>query len=122
MRLWFDKVTPWTGEPASLERLVWLSCKGVPLNVWNAHTFKLIAEVWGCFVKVDEQTLKDLSFDEGRVLVATEEYSSIDKWIQIEVAGVFYAVKVSEISSFTNSDTVEASFRYHHQIHQFFTL
>ncbi|KAI8543637.1 hypothetical protein RHMOL_Rhmol08G0234100 [Rhododendron molle] len=108
MKLWFDKVTPWTGEPASLERLVWLSCKGEPLNVWNAHTFKLIAEVWGFFVKVDEQTLTDLSFDEGRVLIATEEYSPIDKWVQIEVAGVFYAVKISEISSFTNPDAVEA--------------
>lgn len=64
MKLWFDNVKPWRGEPASLERFVWLSCKGLPLNAWNAQTFKSIAELWGCFIMVDEQTLKDLSFAE----------------------------------------------------------
>lgn len=108
MKLWFDKVKPWRGEPTTLERFVWLNCTGVPLNVWNALTFKLIAEVWGSFIKVDEQTLKDLSFGEGRVLIATEENSTIDKWIQVEVMGVYYDVKVSEISSFTNSNDMEA--------------
>lgn len=85
MNLWFESVKPWRGEPACLERFVWLSCKGVPLNVWNAASFKLIAELWGSLIMVDESTLKDLSFAEGKILVATEEITTIDKWIKVEV-------------------------------------
>ncbi|KAI8525690.1 hypothetical protein RHMOL_Rhmol13G0248900 [Rhododendron molle] len=108
MRIWFENVKPWRGEPASLERFVWLSVKGLPLSAWTAHTFKLIAELWGCFIMVDENTLKECSFAEGKVLVATEEKSLIERWIQLEIAGVYYDVKVSEASSFVNPDIVEA--------------
>ncbi|KAI8523436.1 hypothetical protein RHMOL_Rhmol13G0073500 [Rhododendron molle] len=94
MKLWFDKVKPWEGEPASLERFVWLSRKGLPLNAWNVQTFKLVVELWGCFIMMDESTLKDLYFAEGKVLIATQEKCSIDSWIRIELAGVFYDVKV----------------------------
>lgn len=90
MKLWFASVKPWRREPACFERIVWHSCKGVPLNVWNAATFKLIAELWGSFIMLDESTLKDLSFVEGKVLVATEDIITIDKLIQIEVQGVSY--------------------------------
>lgn len=57
---------------------------------------------------LDDQTLKDFLFAEGKVLVATEELLSINKWIQIEVAGVWYDVKIVETSSFVNPDEVEA--------------
>lgn len=107
-QLWFETVNPWRGEAASFERFVWLSCKGIPLNVWNVQTFRLIAEIWGCFIKVDESTLKDLFFAEGKILIATTETCLIDSWIQIEVAGVIYEVQVSEYSSFVNPDGVEA--------------
>lgn len=33
MNLWFENVKLWKGEPACMERFVWLSCKGVPLSV-----------------------------------------------------------------------------------------
>lgn len=66
MKLWFDSVKPWRDEPACMERFVWLSCKGVPLHVWNAETFKMIAEMWGFFIMLAESTLKELSFSKGK--------------------------------------------------------
>lgn len=110
MKLWFDKVKPWRGEPASLERFVWLSCKGVPLNAWNAKTFAQIAGIWGSFIMLHEETLKDQSFAEGKVLIATEEIRKIDRGIQLEIEGVTYDVLISEVSSFVNPDEVEAGY------------
>lgn len=46
-------------EPASHERFVWLACFGIPFNEWNATTFKQIGELWGFFIKMDEETLRD---------------------------------------------------------------
>ncbi|KAG5560446.1 hypothetical protein RHGRI_003682 [Rhododendron griersonianum] len=45
MKLWFASVKRWGGEPASLERFIWLRCRGVPLNGWNAKTFKQIGKI-----------------------------------------------------------------------------
>lgn len=46
MQFRFEYVKPWKGEPASMERFVWLSVKGMPLGAWNASSFKKIAEYW----------------------------------------------------------------------------
>lgn len=99
MERWFEKVKPWQGEPASLERFAWLSCMGIPLNSWNAKTFKRIGEVWGSLVLIEEETLKNFSFAKGKILIATEESLRIERWIQMEVHGVRYEVLVKEESS-----------------------
>lgn len=108
MKLWFEKVAPWKGETASLERFVWLSCRGVPLHGWNVTLFVKIAEVWGKFVLLDEQTLNGSSFCAGKVLIATEKRGKIDEWIKVIVGESEYEVKVEEITSFGNPDEVEA--------------
>lgn len=69
--IWFSSITPWNGEAAGKERFAWLSCTGIPLNAWDMVTFKLIAENWGTFMEVDANTLKYLSFEKGRIMVAT---------------------------------------------------
>lgn len=104
MKRWFYEVSPWRGEPASMERFVWLRCLGIPLNAWNTLTFKQIGELWGCYVKVDEDTLRDASFAQGKILVATVEHQKIDKWIQMEVQGLMYDVHVREESSYLHPD------------------
>ncbi|KAG5544683.1 hypothetical protein RHGRI_017205 [Rhododendron griersonianum] len=110
MERWFGTVKPWQGEPASIERFVCLSCFGIPLNSWNPETFKHIGEVWGYFIMLDEATLKDLSFAKGKILVATEETSRIDRWIQLEVHGVRYDVLVKEESSCVYPEEIGTEF------------
>lgn len=58
---------------------------------------------------VNESTLKEFSFTEGKILIATQECSPLDKWIQIEAASIFYDVKVTESSSFINPEEVSCS-------------
>ncbi|KAG5521008.1 hypothetical protein RHGRI_033528 [Rhododendron griersonianum] len=109
MKRWFEAVKPWSGEPASHERFVWLGCHGLPLNAWDNTTFKRIGEVWGHFISVHEDTLKSISFAQGKLLIATEEMSKIERWIQLVVKGVKYDVLVKEISSFVNPDEIGVS-------------
>lgn len=54
-----------------------------------------------------EDTLRSLSFVQGKILIATEEVSKIEQWIQLVVQGVQYDILVMEISSFVNPDDVE---------------
>ncbi|KAI8568965.1 hypothetical protein RHMOL_Rhmol02G0242100 [Rhododendron molle] len=70
-------------------------------------TFEQIGGIWGHFIKVDEATLKDLALEKGRILIATEEIQPVNRWIQMEVEGIVYNVKVSEDSTFVNPDEVE---------------
>ncbi|KAI8564691.1 hypothetical protein RHMOL_Rhmol03G0201300 [Rhododendron molle] len=35
MKRWISKVKPWRNEPTRLERFMWLSYQGMPLNAWN---------------------------------------------------------------------------------------
>lgn len=60
---WFRMFKHWNGEPASLSRLVWLKCRGMPLNTWALSTFKKIGDLWGNFVTLDHETLSESSYD-----------------------------------------------------------
>ncbi|KAG5537241.1 hypothetical protein RHGRI_024627 [Rhododendron griersonianum] len=102
MERWFESAKPWSGDQASYERFAWLGCQGMPLNAWDHSSFKQIGELWGHFISVDEETLRDLSFAQGKILIATEETKKIEQWVHLEVQGVKYEVWVKELSSFLN--------------------
>ncbi|KAG5534965.1 hypothetical protein RHGRI_022921 [Rhododendron griersonianum] len=104
MERWFEAAKPWSGEPASYERFAWLGCQGMPLNAWDYTSFKRIGELWGHFISVDEETLRDSYFAQGKILIATEEIQKIEQWVHLEVQGVKYDVLVKETSSFVNPD------------------
>lgn len=108
MERWFERIKPWQGEPASLERFVWLSCQGIPLNAWNADTFKTIGEIWGVFIRTDDETLRDKSFAKGRILIAMEEISPIQRWVHLVVQGEIYDILIREESSSESPDGIEA--------------
>lgn len=67
---WFEELSKWDGEQAKDERFVWLACYGMPLNAWSVPTFKEIGQKWGHFIEVDENTLKEVSYERGRILIA----------------------------------------------------
>ncbi|KAG5561213.1 hypothetical protein RHGRI_004292 [Rhododendron griersonianum] len=72
----------------------------MPLNAWNVPSFKAIASNWGHFIEVDDRTLRELSFEKGRVLLATDNPNKIVGIIQLIVDGSKYNVRVEEESSF----------------------
>ncbi|KAH7841221.1 hypothetical protein Vadar_027232 [Vaccinium darrowii] len=72
MTNWFSFFKPWNGEVAGISRLIWLNCRGMPLSVWNALTFKSIGALWGDFITLDVLTLKEETYEVGRMIIATE--------------------------------------------------
>lgn len=96
LKEWFAYFKPWNGEPASMSRFVWLKCRGVPIQAWNASTFKRIGESWGDFINLDEETMRELSYDIGRMLITTDYELPFDEWINILINGINYRVRVWE--------------------------
>ncbi|XP_058180116.1 uncharacterized protein LOC131298656 [Rhododendron vialii] len=107
LELWFEEVSPWNGEAAKKERFVWLACNGMPLNDWNVQSFKAIGSTWGCFIEVDNGTLKEVSYAKGRVLIATENSNKIEGEVQLMVNGRKYCVQVVEEGTFRTISSVE---------------
>lgn len=66
----------------------------MPLNAWNMAMFKRIGQIWGQFIRVDDETLRDKSFAKRRILIASERTSKIEKWITVEVQGMKYEVLI----------------------------
>ena len=95
---WFESMKPWNGEAASFSRTVWLNCMGMPLNAWCADTFKSIGANWGKVLTIERNTCAGTSFDRWRVLINTESETIIDSWINLEVNGKIYKVKIWEES------------------------
>ncbi|KAI8566146.1 hypothetical protein RHMOL_Rhmol02G0017000 [Rhododendron molle] len=73
-----------------------MCCYGIPLNGWSNNSFKAIGELWGTFISTDEATLRLTSFAVAKVLVATSEFKEIDEWINIDIEGKSYRIKVME--------------------------
>lgn len=63
---------------------------------WNIPSFRAIGSNWGHFIEVDEKTLKEVSFDKGRILLATENPYRIAGKIHLAVDGNIYMVRVEE--------------------------
>lgn len=93
---WFRYIKPWNGEASGSSRLVWLKCRGIPLNTWCHSTFRRIGEIWGDFISLDYETLKEESYEVGRMMIATENSNRIDDWINVTVRGRNHSVKVWE--------------------------
>ncbi|KAH7850469.1 hypothetical protein Vadar_033471 [Vaccinium darrowii] len=93
---WFQSFKHWNGDAASLSRIVWLKVRGMPLNAWELKSFKKIAESWGEFLTLDQETLSMDAFDVGRLLITTSCKYKIDEWINVVVKGKNYRVQVWE--------------------------
>ncbi|KAH7834573.1 hypothetical protein Vadar_017467 [Vaccinium darrowii] len=93
---WFEEIKPWNEDPAQIERFVWLECYGMPPNSWNVQSFKVIANKWGQFLKVDEDTLNGNSFDKGKLLIVIEIDKKIEDQVQILVNGDLRSRMVKE--------------------------
>lgn len=68
LEILLEEINPWKGEQASEERFVWLACFGKPLNARSYPTFEHIGSIWGQFLKVEENTLKESSFEKAKFL------------------------------------------------------
>ncbi|GMP94285.1 hypothetical protein CsSME_00043794 [Camellia sinensis var. sinensis] len=94
---WCDSVLEWKrGLSITQERKVWLSCYGVPLNLWSCNTFINIGKMWGMVTALDEDTRNLNHFQCGKVQIATNFMDPINQSLSLECKGVIYPVRVCE--------------------------
>ncbi|KAH7848104.1 hypothetical protein Vadar_033833 [Vaccinium darrowii] len=83
MQRWFSEITPWNGEPASLERCVWLSCSGRVLIATESSSI------------IDERI--SLEGDERSPDISSEnsDFADIDSLVEESLVGKAENTKVT---------------------------
>lgn len=93
---WFSSIHKWQGQIVPPSRYVWLRCFGVPLNLWSEKTFLSIGGLWGDVISVDDNTLKSLSFEEGRLFIATDIMDRVDEEVELKFRERSIKIRVAE--------------------------
>ncbi|CAL5373898.1 unnamed protein product [Camellia sinensis] len=92
---WCELIIQWQPnlvlEP---ERLVWITCFGVPLHLWNRSNFIKIGSLWGEVLEGEEGIPQ--SFDCGKLRILTKCMEPINKVIHLETNQFSYPVRVLE--------------------------
>ncbi|KAF7129202.1 hypothetical protein RHSIM_Rhsim10G0173700 [Rhododendron simsii] len=73
----------------------WLSTS-LAARLKQITTTERIGETWGDFISLDYETLKEESYEVGRMMIAIENSNHIDDWINIMVRDRIYSTKVWE--------------------------
>ena len=97
LKEWFVESSKWEitkSNPCS--RLVWLNCYGIPLHLWNHQTFSEIGKIWGEVIMLADDTIKNLSFAVGKVLISTTVMDLINKVVELDNNGSLTQIRVME--------------------------
>ncbi|KAI3799227.1 hypothetical protein L1987_34517 [Smallanthus sonchifolius] len=78
----FDHIELWEGQPFGYDRVAWISIRGVPLQLWNNHTFDSIGNKLGRVIhhSTAEPTDENLAFDRIAILIQSGEKHAAASW------------------------------------------
>lgn len=93
---WFDSVSPWDFSHVSNERLVWIKCIGIPLQVWCHNFFSSLVCGFGSLVNTDRGTSEKRRLDTTRLLISTINAKTISCNITLNVNGSLFNVVIVE--------------------------
>ncbi|GFZ02647.1 hypothetical protein Acr_15g0012550 [Actinidia rufa] len=97
LKEWFVESSKWESTKSNLcSRLVWLNCHGIPLHLWHYQTFSEIGKIWGDVIMLAKDTIKNLSFAVGKVLISTTVMESINKTVELDNNGSLSQIRVME--------------------------
>ncbi|KAL7214301.1 hypothetical protein ACSBR1_026670 [Camellia fascicularis] len=78
------------------ERNLWLSCYGIPLNLWNSTNVKRIGRLWGKFMCFEGDMNQPKSFVCAKIKISTNCMEPINKVVNLECKGMIHPVRVCE--------------------------
>ncbi|KAK1584512.1 hypothetical protein Q3G72_033649 [Acer saccharum] len=97
-----DKV--WNEQGPLLKRLLWIDVFGVPLDCWSKAFFKMLGGQVGEMLMVEEETVKKLRFDKGRILILSPFDKKIASEIQVRVGSRVVHIRMEESSDPISGD------------------
>ena len=75
---WFSSIEKWNLSVQAEIRRVWLEVFGVPIHGWAEENFKLIAEVWGRLICLDQPAGLTTTYESMKLMVVTDQFYRID--------------------------------------------
>ncbi|KAL7241820.1 hypothetical protein ACSBR1_014411 [Camellia fascicularis] len=92
---WCEVINQWRPElTLAQDRLVWITCFGIPLHLWNRSNFIKIGSLWGEVIEEAEYMSQDL--DCGELRIITKCMEPINQVILLETKQSSYPVRVWE--------------------------
>ncbi|KAJ4831883.1 hypothetical protein Tsubulata_051485 [Turnera subulata] len=98
VKLWFSSLKPWQNGDQAKNRRCWLSIRGMPLQAWCSEFFQLMGSVFGQLIGVDSETEQRQCLEGARIEILTAQGGTIEKNMEVCVAGERCSVWVVEIS------------------------
>ncbi|GAB2289444.1 hypothetical protein Dimus_023753 [Dionaea muscipula] len=97
LQVWFSEVKAWVPSLSmGRHREVWLSCFGVPLELWGISTFCEIGSKWGEVLAIEEDTARNLTFYCGKVKILTSCLEYINCAVNLTCEGKSCLIRVLE--------------------------
>ncbi|GMP91370.1 hypothetical protein CsSME_00042101 [Camellia sinensis var. sinensis] len=93
---WCDDIIQWRPELALVqERLVWLTCYGIPLHLWNRSNLVKIGSIWG--EVIDGAECLPQSFVCGKLKVLSKCMDPVNSVINLVTKHFSHPVRVLEV-------------------------
>ncbi|KAK8526154.1 hypothetical protein V6N13_017212 [Hibiscus sabdariffa] len=97
LKSWFDDIDSMESFSKNKKLKVWVIFENFPLVAWNENIFTAIVKRWGCFLKVDDETLRRIRFDQARILIGVSQISDIPSAVNIWVNNTSYHIRISTV-------------------------
>ncbi|GAB2299886.1 hypothetical protein Dimus_033935 [Dionaea muscipula] len=96
----FKSVEPWSvNRQCSFEIEVWLCSYGIPMHAWNVDTFMAIGQHWGEVLSIEDDIVKCIRCDIGKVNISTSNPSVINRQMKLVVGWKSFEIRVAEEQS-----------------------
>ncbi|XP_058741851.1 uncharacterized protein LOC131614255 [Vicia villosa] len=95
---WFKEVRSLNASDVNLERVLWIRIYGVPCRAWNLDLFVSLANTFGSFICLDENTANKTCLDIARVMVRVSATFILAESLKVEVDGVEFRLSFREDS------------------------
>ncbi|KAL4346370.1 hypothetical protein GQ457_17G015750 [Hibiscus cannabinus] len=92
---WFDDIDSIDHFIKYKKFKVWAILENLPLVAWNVSILTAMANKWGSFICVEEDTLKRIRFDQARILLGVSHISDIPESTNVFINGEMYRIKIS---------------------------
>lgn len=93
---WFIDIKSWCQELVSKERFVWVSITGIPPHAWKEEVFKIVVQMFGKFITLDDSTRNKYRFDVGKALISATSAETINRTVTMKINEHLFKIRVVE--------------------------
>ncbi|XVE69095.1 hypothetical protein DITRI_Ditri09bG0122900 [Diplodiscus trichospermus] len=92
---WFKDLWPWRLRFGPKKIALWVKLEGIPLDTWHPEFFMFLANRWGTFIKMDDQSFFKKKFDFARILVLVGSKDDIPFIVNVKFKGISIKILTS---------------------------